>query len=191
MVKPSRKQLEWQRMELTAFLHFTVNTFTNKEWGDGKENPAVFDPKECDPRQWAMILAQTGFKMAILTAKHHDGFCLWPSKYTEHTIKNSPWQNGEGDLVKEFCNACREYGIKPGLYVSPWDRHEKTYGDSEKYNIFFKNQLRELLTNYGDITCFWFDGACGEGANGKRQIYDWQGYYDLIYSIPPPSPMPL
>ncbi|MBN2643125.1 MAG: alpha-L-fucosidase [Victivallales bacterium] len=183
-VTPSIRQLKWQEMELTAFIHFTVNTFTDKEWGDGSESPSIFNPVQCDPRQWIKNLKDAGFKMTILTAKHHDGFCLWPSKYTEHSIKNSPYKNGNGDIVREFCAACREFDMKIGLYLSPWDRHEESYGDSPRYNEYFKNQLRELCA-YGEIACFWFDGACAEGPNGKRQEYDWDGYYALIRELQP------
>lgn len=184
-VVPSIRQLEWQRMELTAFIHFTVNTFTDREWGDGTESPSIFNPTQCDPRQWARELSQAGFRMIILTAKHHDGFCLWPSRFTEHSVKNSPWKNGHGDVVREFVDACREYGVKPGIYLSPWDRHEASYGNSPEYNRYFMNQLRELCTEYGEIACFWFDGACAEGPNGKRQEYDWDGYFALIRELQP------
>ena len=184
-VVPSKRQLAWQELELTAFVHFTINTFTNREWGDGKEDPALFNPTAFDARQWAKVCKNAGMKLIIVTTKHHDGFCLWPSKYTEHSVKNSPWKNGKGDVVHEVANACREYGLKFGVYLSPWDRHEQCYGDSPKYNEFFKNQLRELLTNYGEVAEVWFDGACGEGPNGKRQVYDWQGYYGVIRELQP------
>jgi len=184
-VVPSKRQLAWQELELTAFVHFTINTFTNSEWGDGKEDPALFNPTEFNARQWAKVCKEAGMKMIIVTTKHHDGFCLWQSKYTEHSVKNSPWKNGKGDVVREVSDACREYGLKFGVYLSPWDLHEPCYGDSPKYNEYFKNQLRELLTNYGKVTEVWFDGACGEGANGKRQVYDWQGYYQVIRELQP------
>ena len=184
-VVPSERQLAWHKMELTAFIHFTVNTFTDKEWGDGTESPAIFNPEECDPRQWVSELANAGFKMIILTTKHHDGFCLWPSRYTEHSIKNSPYKNGKGNIVREFVDACNEYGVKPGFYLSPWDRHESTYGDSPAYNEYFLNQLRELCTEYGKIYCFWFDGACAEGPNGKVQKYDWDAFYKTIREFQP------
>jgi alpha-L-fucosidase len=184
-IRPSERQLAWQKMELTAFIHFTINTFTDKEWGDGTEDINIFNPVQCDPRQWVRELKATGFKMIILTTKHHDGFCLWPSKYTEHSIKNSPYKNGSGNIVKEFVDACNEYGVKPGFYLSPWDRHEESYGDSPLYNEYFINQLRELCTEYGKIYCFWFDGACAEGPNGKVQEYDWDAYYSLIRELQP------
>jgi alpha-L-fucosidase len=184
-VVPSERQLAWHKMELTAFIHFTVNTFTDKEWGDGSESPNIFNPVQCDPRQWVRELKAAGFKMIILTTKHHDGFCLWPSKYTEHSIKNSPYKNGSANIVKDFVDACNEYGVKPGFYLSPWDRHEKSYGDSPLYNEYFLNQLRELCSDYGKIYCFWFDGACAEGPNGKVQEYDWNAYYALIRELQP------
>jgi len=184
-ITPSPQQYEWQRMEFIAFTHFTINTFTDKEWGDGTEDPSLFNPREFDARQWVRVLKDAGMKLVIVTCKHHDGFCLWPSKYTEHSVKNSPWRNGKGDIVKEVSDACREAGLKFGVYLSPWDRHEPTYGDSPVYNEFFKNQLRELLTNYGDIAEVWFDGACGEGPNGKRQVYDWPAYYKVIRELQP------
>ncbi|TLS54292.1 alpha-L-fucosidase [Paenibacillus antri] len=184
-VAPSERQLAWQELEFYAFIHFTVNTFTDREWGAGDEDPAIFDPKELNADQWVEAVKSAGMRGLILTCKHHDGFCLWPSRYTNHTVASSPWRNGEGDVVKEVADACRRGGIRFGVYVSPWDRHEPSYGDSPAYNDFFKHQLRELLTNYGDLFCVWFDGACGEGPNGKRQVYDWDGYYALIRELQP------
>ena len=182
---PSERQLAWQQMEFYAFIHYTVNAFTDREWGLGDESPSVFNPTELDAGQWVGICKSAGMKGMILTCKHHDGFCLWPSKFTEHSIKNSLWKGGQGDLVREVSEACRKEGLKFGIYLSPWDRHEKTYGDSERYNEYFIHQLRELLTGYGEIFCVWFDGACGEGSNGKRQIYDWDRYYRLIRNLQP------
>jgi len=184
-VVPSPRQLAWQKMEFTAFVHFTVNTFTDKEWGDGTEPESVFNPTAFDARQWAQVCKNAGMKQIIVTAKHHDGFCLWPSKFTKHSVKNSPWRNGKGDVVKEVSEACREYGLKFGVYLSPWDRHEPTYGDSPKYNAYFRNQLTELLSNYGEVDEVWFDGACGEGPNGKRQVYDFESYYKVIRTLQP------
>ncbi|WP_339239069.1 alpha-L-fucosidase [Paenibacillus sp. FSL R5-0517] len=184
-VSPSERQLRWQEMEFYAFIHFTVNTFTDREWGTGQEDPLIFNPSELSAAQWVQACKAAGMKGLILTCKHHDGFCLWPSEFTAHTVAASPWRNGAGDLVQEVADACREGGLKFGVYLSPWDRHEESYGDSERYNQFFLHQLRELLTNYGDIFCVWFDGACGEGPNGKRQIYDWDAYYALIRELQP------
>lgn len=177
---PTVQQLEWQRCEQIMFLHFGVNTFTDREWGEGTEDPKIFNPTDLDARQWVRAAKDTGFKMMILTAKHHDGFCLWPSRYTEHSVKNSPWRAGQGDVVREFVDACQEMGMKVGFYLSPWDRHEKTYGDSPAYNQHFCNQLTELMTQYGPVSEVWFDGACGEGPNGKRQEYDWDAYYRVV-----------
>jgi alpha-L-fucosidase len=183
---PTNNQLQWQQMETTAFLHFTVNTFTDKEWGDGTENESVFNPTKFNARQWIKALKDAGFKMAIITAKHHDGFCLWPSVYTEHSVKNSPWKNGKGDVVKEVANACKEYGLKFGVYLSPWDRHDSSYG-TPAYNTFYKNLLRELLTNYGEVSEVWFDGAKGE--NAKDMQYDFKGYWNMVRTLQPKAIM--
>lgn len=182
---PTPQQLEWQQMELTAFLHFGINTFTGREWGDGKENPALFNPTDFDAEQWVRSLKEAGFKMAILTAKHHDGFCLWPTKTTGHSVAASPWKDGKGDVVRELRDACDKYGIKFGVYLSPWDRNASCYGDSPKYNEFFIEQLTELLTNYGEVHEVWFDGANGEGPNGKKQEYDWTAILSTIRRLHP------
>ncbi len=180
--QPSQSQLAWQQMETTAFLHFTVNTFTNKEWGDGTESPSIFNPVKLDARQWIKALKEAGFKMAILTAKHHDGFCLWPSAYTEHSVKSSPWKGGKGDVVREVADACKEFGLQFGFYLSPWDRHESSYGTAA-YNDYYKAQLKELLTNYGAIGEVWFDGAKGEGA--KAMQYDFDAYWKMVRQLQP------
>ncbi len=191
---PDSTQLEYQKMETIGFIHFTINTFTDKEWGYGDENPEIFNPKKLDAAQWVRIAKAGGLKELILTAKHHDGFCLWPSAYTEHSIKNSPYKNGKGDLVQEFVDACRKYDIKAGLYLSPWDCNHKDYGKPE-YISYYRNQLTELLTNYGEITEIWFDGANGGdgfygGANENRTIdrktyYDWDSTFKLVKKLQP------
>jgi len=182
---PSPYQFAWQEMEFVAFVHFGMNTFADREWGEGTESPSLFNPIGFDARQWIRVLKDAGMKMVIVTAKHHDGFCLWPSEYTEHSVKTSPWRQGKGDVVREVADACREAGLKLGIYLSPWDRHEPSYGDSPAYNEHFRSQLRELLTNYGEIGEVWFDGACGEGPNGKRQEYDWPAYYRVVRECQP------
>lgn len=184
-VSPSQKQLKWQSLELTAFLHFGINTFTGNEWGNGKDSPELFNPTGLDCRQWVRTLSEAGFKMAILTAKHHDGFCLWQTETTDYSVRNSPWKDGKGDVVKELSEACREYGIGFGVYLSPWDRNAECYGDSPAYNAFFLQQMTELLTNYGEVAEVWFDGACGEGPNGKKQIYDWTAILETVHSLQP------
>lgn len=182
---PTPQQIAWQDGEITVFIHFGVNTFMNREWGEGTEDPKVFNPTRLDARQWVRAAKAGGAKIVILTAKHHDGFCLWPSKYTEHSVKNSPWRDGKGDVVRELADACRAEGVRLGLYLSPWDRHEKTYGDSPKYNDYYINQLTELLTNYGPVAEIWFDGACGEGPNGRRQEYDWLRIHATVRRLQP------
>ena len=182
---PTPQQLEWQQMEFTAFLHFGMNTFTGNEWGSGKDSPELFNPSELDCEQWVKALKDGGFKMALITAKHHDGFCLWPTATTEYSVKNSPWKDGKGDVVRELRDACEKYGMKFGVYLSPWDRNAECYGDSPAYNKFFIEQLTELLSNYGEVHEVWFDGANGEGPNGKKQIYDWEAILKTIRSLQP------
>ena len=182
---PTPQQLAWQQMEFTCFLHFGINTFTGREWGDGKEDPAIFNPTELDCEQWVRALKEGGFKMAIITAKHHDGFCLWPTRTTKHSVASSPWKNGKGDVVQELRKACDKYGLKFGVYLSPWDRNAECYGQGEAYNKFFIEQLTELLTNYGEVHEVWFDGANGEGPNGKKQEYDWDAILKTIRRLQP------
>ncbi len=184
-VVPTEQQLNWQKQELTAFIHFGMNTFTGREWGDGKEDPKLFNPTNFDAEQWVKSLKDAGFKMLILTAKHHDGFCLWPTKTTTHSVASSLWKDGKGDVVKEVKAACDKLGMNFGVYLSPWDRNAASYGDSPKYNDMFVAQLTELLTQYGEIHEVWFDGANAEGPNGKTQVYDWPRFYKVIEKLQP------
>ena len=191
---PSERQRLWQEMEYYAFIHFNMNTFTNKEWGYGDELPSTFNPSELDTDQWARIIKDSGMRGIIITAKHHDGFSLWPSIYTEHSVKNSPWKNGKGDLIRDLSKSCKKYNLKLGIYLSPWDRNHKDYG-SRNYITYFRNQLTELLTNYGDIFEVWFDGANGGsgyygGANeirkvNKKTYYDWINTHKIIRKLQP------
>lgn len=187
--RPTPSQLAWQRDELAMFLHFGVNTFTDREWGDGREAPRIFAPTALDARAWARAAKAAGFRAMILTAKHHDGFCLWPTRTTAHSVKASPWRSGQGDLVKEFTDACRVEGLRAGLYLSPWDRNNPAYGDSPRYNDLYVDQLRELLTHYGEIHEVWFDGANGEGPNGKKQEYDWPRVWGEVRRLQPKAVM--
>ncbi len=191
---PSAAQLKWHRMEMNAFIHFTINTFTDLEWGMGGESPKLFTPAEFDPDQWVAVLNEAGFKGVILTCKHHDGFCLWPSKYTEHSVKNSAFQNGQGDVVKDVAAACQRRGLKFGIYVSPWDRNHPGYG-TEEYVTYYRNQLQELFNNYGPVFEMWFDGANGGtgyygGKNERRTIngatyYDWPRTLNMVRTLEP------
>jgi alpha-L-fucosidase len=195
---PSERQLAWHELEYYMFVHFTVNTFTDKEWGYGDENESVFNPSELDCRQWAKTAKEAGMKGIIITAKHHDGFCLWPSAFTEHSVKNSPWKEGKGDILMDLRKACDEYGLKMGVYLSPWDRNSAVYGTPE-YLTYYRNQLRELLTNYGDIFEVWFDGANGGdgfygGARETRRIdnktyYDWPNTHKIVRELQPSAIM--
>lgn len=184
-VVPTERQLKWQQLEFIGFVHFGINTFYNTEWGQGNEDISCFNPKRLDAEQWVRTLKASEMKGVILTCKHHDGFCLWPSQYTSHTIANTPYKDGKGDIVKEVAAACKKYDMKFGVYLSPWDLTESSYGTGKEYNEFFVNQLTELLTQYGDIFEVWFDGANGEGPNGKTQEYDWLGYYQIIRQLQP------
>ncbi|MGB4838167.1 MAG: alpha-L-fucosidase [Saprospiraceae bacterium] len=183
-IVPSPRQLRWQQLELIAFFHFGINTFKDKEWGTGKEDPTIFNPSSLDARQWVQVVKDASFKQVILTAKHHDGFCLWPTKTTRNSVASSPWKKGKGDVVNEVAEACREYGLGFGIYLSPWDMNTAVYG-TEAYNDFFVAQLTELLSDYGRIDEVWFDGANGEGSNGKKQVYDFNRWYKLIRQLQP------
>ena len=195
---PSERQLVWHEMEYYMFVHFTVNTFTDKEWGYGDEKESVFNPSELDCRQWAKVARDAGMKGIIITAKHHDGFCLWPSAFTGHSVKNSPWRDGKGDILRDLRNACDEYGLKMGVYLSPWDRNSAVYGTSE-YLVYYRSQLNELLTNYGDLFEVWFDGANGGdgyygGARETRTIdnktyYDWTTTHNIVRELQPAAVM--
>lgn len=191
---PNAAQLQWHDMEMNAFVHFTVNTFTDKEWGYGDEKETVFNPTQLNTEQWAKTLKEAGFKTMILTCKHHDGFCLWPSKYTEHSVKNSPFKNGKGDVVRAASDAAKKYGLKFGVYLSPWDRNRADYGQPS-YITYYRNQLKELFTQYGPVFEMWFDGANGGdgyygGAREKREIdrtkyYDWPVTLSMVRSMQP------
>ena len=191
---PNENQLRWQDMEMYAFIHYSLNTYTDQEWGFGNEDPKLFNPSNLDCRQWARVCKQAGMKGIIFTAKHHCGFCMWPSAYTEYSVKNSLWKQGKGDVVRELADACREEGLKFAVYLSPWDRNHKDYGKPE-YVTYFRNQLRELLTNYGEIFEVWFDGANGGdgwygGANETRKIdgktyYGWAETFRMIRELQP------
>lgn len=195
---PEARQLLWHELEFYAFVHFNMNTFTDMEWGTGGESPELFNPTELDCEQWARVCSEAGMKGIILTAKHHDGFCLWPSEYTEHSVKNSPWKNGRGDVVKELADACEQYGLKLGLYLSPWDRNHADYG-SDVYITYFRNQLTELMSNYGEVFEVWFDGANGGtgwygGANEERRVdrktyYDWPNTRQIVRDLQPDAVM--
>ena len=174
---PTRQQLAWHEKEFYLFIHFGPNTFTDKEWGEGNEDPSIFNPTALDCEQWARIAKKAGAKGIILTAKHHDGFCLWPSKFSTHTIRESKWMNGKGDVVKALNDACKKIGIEMGVYISPWDRNHPLYGTPE-YNNVYLSSMKELLTNYGKYFELWWDGANGEGPNGKKQVYDFHRFED-------------
>lgn len=184
-IKPSERQIKWQELEFYGFIHFGMNTMNNVEWGRGDDNLNKFNPQSIDTDQWVESLKSSGMTGVILTAKHHDGFCLWPSNHTNYSVAFTPWKNGQGDIVKEVSKSCQKYDMKFGIYLSPWDRTEETYGQGKLYDDYFVNQLEELLTNYGPIFTVWFDGANGEGPNGKIQNYDWERYYRTIRTLQP------
>lgn len=172
---PSVAQVAWQNLELGVFCHFGINTFCDQEWGEGKDSPELFNPSELDAAQWVKLAKDAGFKYFVLTAKHHDGFCLWPTKTTDYSVKSSPWKNGQGDVVREVADACEKEGMHFGVYLSPWDRNAACYDDEEAYNDFYAEQLTELLTQYGPIVEVWFDGAGSEG-----RVYDWERIMGII-----------
>ena len=186
---PSARQLAWHELEYYAFVHFNMNTFTDREWGDGSEDPDTFAPSALDCRQWVRVAKQAGMRGIILTAKHHDGFCLWPTARTSHSVASSAWRDGQGDVVRELSDACREAGLQLGLYLSPWDRNNPHYGETQRYNDDFVAQLEEVLTSYGDVFEVWFDGACGEGPNGVRQVYDWPRFQATVRRLQPEAVM--
>ncbi len=182
--KPTKAQLAWHDMEFYLFMHFGPNTFTDLEWGHGNEKEEVFDPTDLDCEQWCRIARNSGAKGIIITAKHHDGFCLWPSKFSTHTVRESKWKNGKGDVLKELSAACKKYGLRFGVYISPWDRNHPDYG-TEKYNDVFVNMMKEIFRNYGPIWELWWDGANGEGPNGKKQVYDWKRFEKTVRKLSP------
>jgi len=183
-VLPSPSQLRWHQLEYYWFAHFGPNTFTGEEWGSGQEPTSLFNPINFDARQWCQLAKKAGAKGIIITAKHHDGFCLWPSQYSTHTVRESPWKNGKGDILKELSMACKEFGLLFGVYLSPWDRNHPAYGTAS-YNQVFVNMLTEIFQQYGPIWELWWDGANGEGPNGKRQVYDWELFRNTVKKLSP------
>ena len=183
-VVPTESQVAWQKNEYKMFVHFGPNTFTGVEWGSGKEKAEIFNPTALDCGQWASVAKAAGMKGIIITAKHHDGFCLWPNPVSEHTVAKSPWKDGKGDVLKELSEACREYDLEFGIYISPWDRNDPHYGTDEYNNVFVKT-LEHALGSYGHVSEQWFDRACGEGPNGKKQVYDWPLFNSTVLKMQP------
>ncbi|MBK9569786.1 MAG: alpha-L-fucosidase [Chitinophagaceae bacterium] len=181
---PTKQQLAWHETEYYLFLHFGPNTFTDNEWGSGTEPEDVFNPSQLDCRQWCSVAKEAGAKGIIITAKHHDGFCLWPSNFSKHTVGESKWKEGKGDVLKELSQACKEAGLKFGVYLSPWDRNHPDYG-TEKYNTVFAGMMKEIFQNYGPIWEMWWDGANGEGPDGKKQVYDWKRFENIVKQYSP------
>lgn len=184
-IRPHPRQVAWQAMEFYGFIHFGMNTVTDREWGSGHDDPAAFDPAGLDADQWVRAFKSAGMTGVILTCKHHDGFCLWPSDHTDCSVASSPWRGGRGDLVAEVADAARRHGLRFGIYLSPWDRTEASYGSGTAYDDFYVAQLTELLTRYGPVFSVWLDGANGEGPNGRRQLYDWERYYAVVRETQP------
>ncbi|MFD5213848.1 alpha-L-fucosidase [Microbacterium sp. NPDC058345] len=180
VLRPSAAQLAWQRAGLGVFFHFGLNTFAGVEWSDGTLSPEIFDPTAFDADQWVDVAADLGAAYVVLTAKHHDGFCLWPTKTTDYSVASSPWRAGRGDVVAEVAAACRRRGIGFGVYLSPWDRHAPEYADADAYDALYSAQLTELMTGYGDLTEVWFDGA---GSDGR--VYDWPRYMRIVQQHQP------
>lgn len=181
---PTKAQLKWQDMEYYMFCHFGPNTFTDKEWGDGTEDPDVFNPTDLDCDQWAATAKAAGMKGIVITAKHHDGFCLWPSKYSNHTVAQSSWRDGKGDVLRELSDACRTHGLKFGIYISPWDRNHPSYGTPE-YNEVFAGTVREAHEQYGPVFEQWFDGACKPKQGQSKMPYDWELFNSTVRSVSP------
>lgn len=182
---PTPRQRAWHDLEFTGFIHFGPNTFTDREWGHGDEPQDLFNPTALDASQWVKVMKDAGMKGVVITAKHHDGFCLWPTRLSPHSVARSPWRSGKGDVLRELSDACRAGGLKFGVYLSPWDRNNPAYGTGEPYNEYFRAQLREVLAGYGEIYEVWFDGACGEGPNGKRQVYDFPSFERVVRELQP------
>ncbi|MCU0226344.1 MAG: alpha-L-fucosidase [Bryobacterales bacterium] len=178
--KPKPQQLAWQALELGVLIHFGPNTFQDREWGDGKADPSIFNPTQLDAEQWVLAAKAGGAGYLVMVAKHHDGFCLWPSRHTEYSVKNSPWRDGKGDLVKEVEQACRKHGLRFGIYLSPWDRHEPSYSDNARYDDYYNKQLTELCTRYGELVEIWLDGAGSEG-----HVYDFDRYVKTMRTYQP------